>query len=132
MRRALRSSASTETDYAARQRSATAGAGLARERDYWRARLAGMNPRRCPPTATWPPARDLERRALRAIPPVARRGRWRASRSHQATPFMVMLAGLNAWLALLTRSADVAVGTPVAHRRHLDTEGWSARWSTRW
>jgi len=113
-----------QADYAAWQRSAAAGAGLARERDYWRARLAGMNPAPLPADRRLAAGASLGgARVLRAIPPSLAEAMARLARSHQATPFMVMLAGLNAWLALLTRSADVAVGTPVAHRRHLDTEG---------
>ena len=85
-----------------------------------------MNPAaavRRPPFGFGRRCQELPRRAL-AVPSRLRSARrWRFARSHQATPFMVMLAGLNAWLALLTRSADIAVGTPVAHRRHLDTEG---------
>ena len=113
-----------QADYAAWQRSAAAGAGLARERDYWRARLAGMNPAPLPADRRLAAGASLGgARVLRAIPPALGEAMALLARSHQATPFMVMLAGLNAWLALLTRSADIAVGTPVAHRRHLDTEG---------
>lgn len=112
-----------QADYAAWQRGAMGGAALACERDYWRARLAGMNPAPLPADRRLAPGASLGgAHVVRALPPALMEAMALLASSHAATPFMVMLAGLNAWLARITRSDDIAVGTPVAHRRHVDTE----------
>ncbi|MFI9593836.1 amino acid adenylation domain-containing protein [Nonomuraea sp. NPDC052265] len=43
--------------------------------------------------------------------------------AYRSTPFIVLLAGLQALLARLSASADIAVGVPVSGRDHPDTEG---------
>ncbi|MFT3663632.1 amino acid adenylation domain-containing protein [Piscinibacter sp.] len=112
-----------QADYAAWQRGAAGHAALARERDHWRARLHGMNPAPLPADRRLAPGAALGgARVVRALPPALLDTMARLAGSHGATPFMVMLAGLNAWLARLLRSDDIAVGTPVANRRHVDSE----------
>ncbi|MDQ2583572.1 non-ribosomal peptide synthetase [Saccharothrix yanglingensis] len=45
------------------------------------------------------------------------------ARRERATPFMALLAGVQAWLARCCRQADVVVGTPVADRDDGDAAG---------
>jgi amino acid adenylation domain-containing protein len=112
-------------DYAAWQRAWLSGAVLEEHVGWWRAQLAGApavlelptdRPRPAVPggAGAWLPVvvkADVAA-GLRAL-----------SRREGATPFMTLLA---AWQLLLARCAgqdDVLVGTPVAGRGRLETEG---------
>src|SRR6266545_417401 len=44
-------------------------------------------------------------------------------RSHGATTFMTLLAAFTAWLGRITGQEDLVVGSPVANRNRLETEG---------
>ncbi|MFL6202324.1 MAG: amino acid adenylation domain-containing protein, partial [Thermoanaerobaculia bacterium] len=112
-------------DFAVWQRRWLAGEVLARQLAYWRGRLAGApavlelpadRPRPAVQTsagATLPLALTQElSAALR-----------KASRREGVTPFMTLLAGFQALLARYSNTGDVIVGSPIAGRRHLETEG---------
>jgi amino acid adenylation domain-containing protein len=112
-------------DYARWQRDWLQGEVLDNELAYWREQLAGA-----PPVLTLPV--DHPRPAVRE----ARGASWdlrlttalteglRAlGRSGQATLFMALLAGFQAFLARLSGQDDVLVGTVVAGRRHQEVEG---------
>jgi amino acid adenylation domain-containing protein len=111
-------------DYAAWQRQRLEGEELARLVSYWRERLAGApllelpadrprRPGRAGGGAVWPVRleRDLAER-LRAL-----------GRQCGATPFMVLLAGLQALLSRYTGQEDVSVGSPIAGRTRAELEG---------
>ncbi len=112
-------------DFAAWQRRWLAGAQLEADLAWWRERLAGL-----------PPALDLP--ADRPRPPVAshrglavasqlpaglRHDLERQARAGGATLFMSMLAAFAALLHRSTGEGDLAIGTPVAGRDRLETEG---------
>jgi amino acid adenylation domain-containing protein len=112
-------------DYAAWQRTWLESGELERQLSFWRHQLAGL------PEALDLPA-DLPRPAVQshrggqlpieldaslaaAVRELARR--------EEATPFLVLLAGFAALLSRLTGQEDIAVGSPVAGRTRLETEG---------
>ena len=45
------------------------------------------------------------------------------SRAENVTPYMTLLAAFKTLLLRLTHQEDIIVGTPVANRRHVETEG---------
>jgi amino acid adenylation domain-containing protein len=112
-------------DFAVWQRRWLAGEVLEAQLAYWRERLAGPPPvldlpldRPRPPVHTWNGAR-----AGRPLPAALAAGLAGLARRGQATLFMVLLAAWDALLARWTGQRDFAVGTPIAGRRHPETEG---------
>ncbi|MCU0688050.1 MAG: amino acid adenylation domain-containing protein, partial [Polyangiaceae bacterium] len=104
-------------DYALWQRQELAGGRLGEQLSYWAERLRGLGPLELP--TDWPRPRLQTYRGA-SVParlgaPLARALR---SLAHgvRATPFMVLLAGLQALLARLSGQRDVATGAPVAGR----------------
>ncbi len=113
-------------DYATWQRGWLSGETLERQLAWWRERLAGAPPLLELPVDRPRAAAAGETRAGR-IPfalPAATAGALRSlARREAATPSMALLA---AWQALLGRYAgqeDVVVGSPIAGRNRVETEG---------
>jgi amino acid adenylation domain-containing protein len=112
-------------DFAVWQRRWLSGERLASQLAWWRERLRGapaaldlMTDRPRPPVMTQrgadhPFAFGAE--LSRGIAELARR--------EGVTPFMVLAAGLFALLSRLTGQRDLAVGSPIANRNHLEIEG---------
>ncbi len=111
-------------DFAVWQREWLQGEVLESQLAYWREALAGL-----------PPALDLPldrpRPAVRGSRgsslPVSLTGGLAEgvrtlARREGATPFMVLLAGLQALLSRLSGQEDLAVGSPVANRNRIETE----------
>ncbi|WP_437819700.1 type I polyketide synthase [Sorangium sp. So ce1078] len=112
-------------DFAGAQNAWLAGEGLEAELGYWRRKLAGDLPRVRVPVdhapegvRTWRGARQ----SLEAPAPLADRVRGLARREG-VSPFMIFLAGYKALLHQRTGIEDVVVGTDVANRNRLETEG---------
>ncbi|GID90748.1 non-ribosomal peptide synthetase [Amorphoplanes digitatis] len=110
-------------DFAAWQHEHGTGQDIARQLDHWRGRLDGLTPVELltdrPRGAQRDPGGDYVRVDVpeplgRAL--VALAGR------HDATPFMLLLAGFQVLLARYTGRTDIAVGTPVAGRTRPETE----------
>ena len=101
-------------DYAAWQR------GLAPPRgdlEFWRERLAGLEPLDLPADRPRPPERTYAGAAWGfPLEPGLAAGLARLGREHGATVYMTMLAGLAALLGRYAGTSDVAVGSPVAGR----------------
>ncbi|HST59700.1 MAG TPA: amino acid adenylation domain-containing protein, partial [Longimicrobium sp.] len=112
-------------DYAAWQRAWLTGEVVEGQIGYWKARLAGAPPLLDIPTDRPRPlaAGDAGGSVPWALPAETAAALRTLSRHEGATLFMTLLA---AWQLLLSRYAgedDVSVGTPVAGRTRLETEG---------
>ncbi|MGD2115490.1 MAG: amino acid adenylation domain-containing protein, partial [Acidobacteriota bacterium] len=112
-------------DFAVWQRSWLHGAVLEREIAYWREQLAGLPPVLELPTDRPRPAVRSPRGGSRPVRlPEGTAGAVAAlARREGATPFMVLLAGFQALLGRISGQEDLAVGTPIAGRNHLEIEG---------
>ncbi|HSF43792.1 MAG TPA: amino acid adenylation domain-containing protein [Thermoanaerobaculia bacterium] len=112
-------------DFAAWQASWLHGETLEGEIAFWRRQLAGLPPLLELPTDRPRPAAQSFRGALRPVrlPAELTRQAQAMSQREGATLFMVLLAGLQALLARYSGQQDLAVGTPVAGRNRIETEG---------
>jgi amino acid adenylation domain-containing protein/non-ribosomal peptide synthase protein (TIGR01720 family)/FkbM family methyltransferase len=112
-------------DFAAWQRSWLRGEILENEIAYWRRQLAGLPPRLELPTDRPRPAAQSFRGVSRPVrlPADLTRRVQALGRREGATLFMVLLAGFQALLARYSGQDDLAVGTPVAGRNRIETEG---------
>ncbi len=112
-------------DYAVWQRRWLQGERLAAELAHWRARLADAPPVLDLPLDRPRPAQISHRGGSRAlaVPPALAEALRALARGQGVTLFMALMAGFQALLARLSGTADVSLGTPVAGRGHLRTEG---------
>jgi len=112
-------------DFAAWQSSWLRGEVLEREIAFWRGQLAGLPPLLELPTDHPRPAVQSYRGAARPmrLPAGLTRQMEALARQEGATLFMVLLAGFQALLARLSGQDDLAVGSPVAGRNRVETEG---------
>ncbi|GAA1024589.1 MULTISPECIES: amino acid adenylation domain-containing protein [Amycolatopsis] len=110
-------------DFALWQRE-DAATRLAGQLAYWRERLAGLAPLELPADRPRGPVWDPAGAAVRIEVPAALAERLTAlGRSRRATPFMVLLAVYQVFLARHTGGSDIAVGCPVAGRTPAEVEG---------
>jgi amino acid adenylation domain-containing protein len=105
-------------DYAVWQRNLMDAAWGQAEAAWWRARLAGAPDRmRLPFDRPRPPQRSGRGGAVPlALPPTTASGLAATGETLKATPFMLLLAGLAAFLVRLTGERDLVIGTPIANR----------------
>ena len=111
-------------DYAAWQRRWMSGPWLAAEAGV----LAGSSgrPAAGAPSAGGPAApggADLPRRPAAVQPAGRPLGDARRCRRRWITPYMLLLAAFETLLARCSREEDIAVGSPIAGRDHLEIEG---------
>ncbi|GGP09343.1 amino acid adenylation domain-containing protein [Nonomuraea glycinis] len=108
-------------DYAAWQRALPPSR---RDLDFWRDRLAGLEPLDLQTDRPRPPERTYTG-AARAFPlsPEVSAELARLGREHGATPYMTMLAAFAALLGRYAGTPDVAVGSPVAGRQAPELDG---------
>jgi amino acid adenylation domain-containing protein len=112
-------------DFAAWQRQRLGGGRLEADLAYWTRRLDGAPPVLDLPLDRPRPAVASPRGAgepLR-IPAALAAGMRTLARREGATLFMVLAAAFQALLSRLSGQEDVCVGTPVAGRRRVETEG---------
>ncbi len=112
-------------DFAVWQRAWLTGDVLEREVGYWRGRLAGAPPLLELPTDRPRPAAASDRGGVRslALAPATTAALRALSRREGATLFMTLAAAFQALLSRYGGEEDVSVGTPVAGRTRLETEG---------
>ncbi|HEY9420210.1 MAG TPA: amino acid adenylation domain-containing protein, partial [Thermoanaerobaculia bacterium] len=111
-------------DFAVWQREWLQGEALESQLAYWRTALAGLSPALDLPTDRPRPA---TRGTRGAYLPVTVGGELAASlrtlaQDQEATPFMVLVAGLQTLLSRVSGQDDLAVGSVVANRNRLETE----------
>ncbi|MFF4445712.1 amino acid adenylation domain-containing protein [Streptomyces sp. NPDC001502] len=110
-------------EFASWQRERLSGDALAGTLDHWRERLAGLAPLDLPTDRPRPatPSGRGEQFSFELPGPLLR-GLRDLGRRHDATLFMVLLAGFQALLARWSGSEDVAVGSPIAGRDRTELE----------
>ncbi|MFL5357704.1 amino acid adenylation domain-containing protein, partial [Archangium sp.] len=112
-------------DHAHWQRQWLRGEVLERQLDYWRQQLAGHPEELELPTDRPRPAAQTYRGARQPVElgaPVVRAVRELAAREG-VTPFMLLLAAFQVLLHRYSGQDDILVGTPIANRSRLETEG---------
>ncbi|MEA2692843.1 MAG: hypothetical protein QOJ16_2230, partial [Acidobacteriota bacterium] len=112
-------------DYAVWQRLWLSGEVLGRQLSWWRERLAGAPAvLDLPADRPRPPVPSLRGGTVPvALPPALAQGVERLAQAASVTPFMVLLAAFAAVLNRLTGSEDLVVGSPIANRQQVETEG---------
>lgn len=111
------------TDYAAWQRQWFSGDVLEEQLNYWKKQLSGVQVLSLP-TDKLRPTVNTNRGALtsRALPPELIDPLKRFSTRHGVTPFMTLLAVFKLVLWRYSGLTDIVVGSPIANRRHTETE----------
>jgi amino acid adenylation domain-containing protein/thioester reductase-like protein len=111
-------------DFAVWQRGWLSGEVLERQIAYWRQQLAGA------PAALALPA-DRPRPAMQTLRGARLRATFDAgltqrlaqlARRHEASPYMLLLAGFQALLGRLSGQRDLVVGSPIANRHRTEVE----------
>ncbi|HMB53140.1 MAG TPA: amino acid adenylation domain-containing protein, partial [Thermoanaerobaculia bacterium] len=112
-------------DFAVWQRGVLQGDELERQLAYWRRRLDGAPTRLELPTNRPRPAISGHRggRVEVSFDEATAAGIERLASELSATPFMVLLAAWQVLLGRLAGQRDVVVGTPIANRSRVETEG---------
>ncbi len=112
------------SDWVAWQQSQLVGPALEKPLGYWKNRLAGCPTLQLPtdrPRTQAPGHRGAQHTFL--LPPALTARLKQRSQEHGVTLFMTLLAGFQVLLYRCTQQADVVVGTPVAGRQRVETEG---------
>ncbi|HXQ87996.1 MAG TPA: amino acid adenylation domain-containing protein, partial [Solirubrobacterales bacterium] len=112
-------------DYAVWQRALLDEGRLQGELAFWRGQLAGAPGALALPTdrpRTEAPAREADSVEI-TLPPAVTSGLEALAQAHGATPFMVLLAAFHVLLARYADEETVVVGTPIAGRTRVETEG---------
>jgi hypothetical protein len=112
-------------DFAVWQRQWLQGDELEKQQSYWKRQLAGAPPFLKLPTDRPRPARQTFRGALHslALSKELAADLQTLGRKQGVTLFMTLLAGFNLLLHYLTKQDDIVVGTDVANRSRVETEG---------
>jgi hypothetical protein len=112
-------------DYAAWQRRALSGDVLDAQLAYWKEQLAGAPPALELPTDRPRPAVQTYRGAALpiALSPELSASLVALSRREGVTLFMTLLAALQSLLQRYTGQDDIVVGSPIAGRTQVETEG---------
>ncbi len=111
-------------DFAAWQRGWLAGETLDRQISYWRSKLADLRPLELPMERPRPPVQSFRAARIPVLLPSGLSARLRhLSRRQGASLFMTLLAGFKALLARWSGQVSFAVGSPIAGRNRLETEG---------
>ncbi|MFE4518419.1 amino acid adenylation domain-containing protein [Kitasatospora sp. NPDC056783] len=111
-------------DYARWQRDRLDSGALAASRDYWRAELADVPALELPADRPRPPLLTFDGAAVELHwSPELAGAVAECARAHGASPYMVLMAGLQLLLGRHTGRRDFAIGSAVAGRLHRELEG---------
>ncbi|MCP3138032.1 non-ribosomal peptide synthase/polyketide synthase [Pyxidicoccus xibeiensis] len=113
------------TDYAVWQRGWLQGEVLEAQLDWWKQQLAGAPPHLELP-ADFPRPPSLSTRGITVpvrLPRELSEALKALAQREGATPFMLLLAAFQFLLSHYSGQEDVVVGSPIAGRRHAETEG---------
>ena len=111
-------------DYAEWQREWLRGEVLEGEIQYWKRRLAGAPTLDLPTDRPHPTVQTFRGAARSALIPGAIAGSLRAlSREEGATLFMTLLSAFQVLLHRYSGQEDICVGSPIANRNRMETEG---------
>jgi amino acid adenylation domain-containing protein len=112
-------------DFAAWQRARLRGEALEKELTYWKKQLAGAPPfLDLPVDKLRPPIQSFRGgRAERLLPKALAEALKRLGQAKGATLYMTLLAAFKVLLHRYTRQTDLVVGSPIAGRNRLETEG---------
>ncbi|HEX6716527.1 MAG TPA: condensation domain-containing protein, partial [Pyrinomonadaceae bacterium] len=112
-------------DYAAWQREWLQGAVLERQLEYWRKQLGGAAPvLELPLDRARPAIHTVQGGQVRfELSGALKESLLSLSRAEGVTLFMTLLAAFKALLYRYTGQRDISVGTPIAGRQQLETEG---------
>jgi len=111
-------------DFAAWQRGWMTGETLDRQISYWRSKLAHLTPLELPMEHPRPAAQSFRAARVPILLPAELSARLRhLSRRRGVSLFMMLLAGFKALLARWSGQVSFAVGSPIAGRNRLETEG---------
>lgn len=112
-------------DYALWQRERLGGEFLERELGYWTSRLHGLpDDLQLPSDRSRPAVQSFEGRVYRfRIDTELARAVRGLARQEQATPFIALLTVYKVLLYRYSGQCDIVVGTPVANRGNVETEG---------
>ena len=111
-------------DYAAWQRRHLTPERLQPQLDYWLRQLDGLQPLELPTDRKRPEIQGMAGARRRSVlSPQVTKALKDSSRRHKVTLFVTLLAGFQALLHRATGHLDVAVGSPVANRNRVETEG---------
>lgn len=112
-------------DFAVWQRNWLQGEVLEQQLTYWSTRLEGAPPLLALPTdrprSTTPTFRGATHHFL--LPPGTADAVRALGRQRSATAFMTLLAAFECMIFYLTRDADIVLGTDLANRTNIQTEG---------
>ena len=112
-------------DYAVWQRQRLQDGTFDAQLDYWRTQLAGIPTLSTLPTDRPRPAVQSYRGAVHAfrVQPAVTAGIDTLNQRSNTTLFMMLAASLSLLLARHAGQNDICIGTPIAGRRHAETEG---------
>ncbi|NQY37584.1 MAG: amino acid adenylation domain-containing protein, partial [Alteromonadaceae bacterium] len=112
-------------DYAHWQREWLQGDILTRQLDYWSEQLKGLPGLLTLPTDKPRPVEQTFNGSFQAIslPGTLTTQLQALSRKHGSTIYMTLLAGFSVLMSRYSGQHDVAIGTPIANRARLETEG---------
>jgi amino acid adenylation domain-containing protein len=112
-------------DFAVWQREQLQGEVLESQLSHWRTELAGAPALlELPTDRPRPPVQGLRGTLIESILPAELADALRQlGMRHEATLFMVVLAGLQALLGRITGQDDVLVGSPIGNRSRIELEG---------
>ncbi|MFG2907534.1 amino acid adenylation domain-containing protein [Kitasatospora sp. NPDC048286] len=111
-------------DYARWQRDRLDSGALAASRDYWRTELADVPALDLPADRPRPPLLTFDGAAVELHwSPELVRALAEFARAHGASPYMVLMAGLQVLLGRHAGQRDFAIGSAVAGRLHRELEG---------